>query len=431
MAEQTNRRFRSTLATEIAQWRQDGVVAPEVAEKLTAMYPVPAYDSKLITISLIVGSMLIGLASLLFIGSNWDQINRVVKIALFLGAMLSSYIAAWYCSYEPGNSPKLGSAFLLLGALLFGGTIWMIEQFLNTDCNLTTGLVYWAIGTAAATFVSRSQITCCLLALQLVALQLYSADIFSYGQNSLISLVYFIPAFVAAVLLAARVRSRVALYLLLAGGTGLIGMGTGTRWVGFVAFSSIMCSTYFLLRDKWEWFAEPFLYIGTAGALIGTLIMSMDSSNEPIKSFLNLVILLGVAGVPCLYLSIARKSNRAGVIWSFSFAILLSACAYFFSSNAWGHSFASNETLKTVCSSLAFFTMVVALVVAGVKLEKILLTYGALAFAALEISVRYFGFQIDSMLMRSMIFAGVGAILLCIGAIAERKRRRFLIQSPS
>jgi hypothetical protein len=75
--------------------------------------------------------------------------------------------------------------------------------------------------------------------------------------------------------------------------------------------------------------------------------------------------------------------------------------------------------------------MAVTLTVTGVKLEKVALTYTALGLAGAQIFFRFCGVQIDSMLVRSIAFALVGVIVLLSGAIAEYRRRKHLVHSPS
>jgi uncharacterized membrane protein len=419
MSEQLTRRFRLALAEEVKQWQKDEVISPEVAVRLSAMYPAPPYDSKLISIALVAGATMLGLSSLTFVSTNWEHINRIVKIVMTIGAMLAAYICAWHFSYEPGKSPRLGGAFIELGTLLFGACIWMVTQFLNFDTNLSSGLLYWAIGTALVTIVTRSQITCCLLILQLVSLQMVSCDIFSYGADQFISLYIAVPTLLALIWLCARVRSRVALFLTLASAIWAIGVGSGTHWAGMVALGSAMVSAYFLWKDRWEWFASPFLYLGAGAGLVGMLCMSFDSS---LKSDYNLAILFGLATVPLLFAGLVRKSGKTGIVVSFLFALLACASEY---------ALAGNEGYRLISSITLFFILAVTLTVTGVKLEKVPLTYTALGLAGAQILFRFCGVQIDSMLMRSIAFASVGVIVLLSGAIAEYRRRKHLIHSPS
>jgi hypothetical protein len=295
----------------------------------------------------------------------------------------------------------------------------MVTQFLNFDANLSTGLLYWAIGTALVTIITRSQITCCILILQLVSLQAVSADIFSYEQNQFVSLYIAVPALMALVWLCARVRSRVALFLTLSGSIFAIGFGSGTHWAGLVALGSAMVSTYFLWRDRWEWFASPFLYLGGGAGLFGMLCMSFDSS---LKSIYNLAILFGLATVPLLFVGVMRKPCKIGIVSSFLFALL--ACMS-------DRLLAGHEAYRLISTTALFFIMAIALIVTGVKQDKIALTYAALGLAAVQIFVRFCGVQIDSMLLRSTAFALVGVIVLLSGAIAEFRRRKHLIHSPS
>lgn len=420
MSEQVSRRFRLALAEEIKQWQKDEVISPEVAERLATMYPVSQYDIKLISLSLIVGATLIGLASLSLVASNWQHIDRIAKLVIAVGAMLAAYTGAWHCCYEPGKSPKLGGALIELGTMIFGACIWMLTQFLNFDANLSTGLLYWAIGTALVTFITRSKITCCLLALQLVSLQSICLDSLGSGpQGHYASLYIGIPTLAALIWLCARVRSRAALFIALLGTICIIGCASETHWAGLVVLGSIMFSTYLLGRDRWEWFVSPFVYLGTIVGLLGTFMITFGPL---VASSTNLEILLGLATVPLLFVGLARKPLRVAIIISFAFAVLSCAADHFFFSKA---------DLHLLSSVVLFVSMTVAVLVAAVKLEKPAMKFAALGLAAMQLFARFGAMQFDPTFVNTFAFAACGAFVMLSGAIGEARRRKFLCTHPN
>src|SRR6516165_4943096 len=99
MSETMSRAFHRQLINEIGQWQAEKLVAPELAASLIARYPAPVTKNRLITILSMLGAILIGLGALLFIGSNWEHLSKILKVELIVGAILLSHVLAWQFSF--------------------------------------------------------------------------------------------------------------------------------------------------------------------------------------------------------------------------------------------------------------------------------------------------------------------------------------------
>src|SRR5262249_40204570 len=133
MTETLPRTFHRQLVNEIGRWQAEKLIAPELAASLIARYPEPVTKNRLITILSMLGAILIGLGALLFIGSNWDHLGKIVKVGLIVTFILVAHVLGWQYRFEPGNRPRLGSAMFLLGSIFFGSGIWLISQIFNMD----------------------------------------------------------------------------------------------------------------------------------------------------------------------------------------------------------------------------------------------------------------------------------------------------------
>ena len=183
--------------------------------------PLPNQGAAAISIILVVGAVLVGLGMLLFVSANWEHMARITKIVFICGAMVSSYIGAWYCKYEPGTRPKLGSALLLLGTLIYGAGIWLISQIFNYDTTLEQGLFVWSRAAGVAV-VTRSTAVVVLLALLVVGWNMAHCPL-SFLSDARIPfllpcLAQFAVSMIAASWVCARSRSRAAAFVLLIGG---------------------------------------------------------------------------------------------------------------------------------------------------------------------------------------------------------------------
>jgi len=416
MSEQTTRRFRATLAQEITQWQQEGLIGSDLAGSLFSRYPVANQGSRLVTIALIVGAVLVGLGVILFVGSNWEHMARILKVVVVIGAILSSYIGAWYFKYEPGNRPKLGSALMLLGSLLYGAGIWLISQIFNFDTTLSQGLFLWAAGTVAVTLVTKSQPNAILMALLVPAWNLSQYN-FTHDSSYIPigSIFPFIGSMIAAMWISAKVRSRAATYVLLLGALIWVGALSGTFWAGMIVFGAFLFASHLWLRDKSDLLAGPFLYMGAVSGLIGGLMATFDKSGTDILvSQFNLAVLMALAIVPCFKVAEQRTAHQAELLGCLGFAIASPLISHF-----------TGDLLKASFGNLMLLAMLVSLVVAGARLHKGALVNIAIVFGVIDIICRYFD-MFYSMLDRSMFFVFGGIVLICAGAIAERNRRRLM-----
>lgn len=86
------------------------------------------------TIFAVFGSILIALGIVWLVAQNWHQLNSAVKIAILLSATCGAYIASYILRLK--KYPGLGKALLVLGALLYTISIFLIAQIFNTSTTL-------------------------------------------------------------------------------------------------------------------------------------------------------------------------------------------------------------------------------------------------------------------------------------------------------
>lgn len=108
-------------------------------------------DSKLdlqqrtIQIIVTIAALLIGAGVFSFIASNWKSIGSTFKVIILLIAMLSAYLSGWKLK-ENSNYQKTGNALILLGYIIYGGSIFLIAQIFNIRANWPDGFLLWMIG---------------------------------------------------------------------------------------------------------------------------------------------------------------------------------------------------------------------------------------------------------------------------------------------
>lgn len=134
---------------QIQSWVADKTITQKQAEKMLADVSRSQEESrsnKMIVAASTVGALLLGIGAILFIASNWEVIPDLIKVLLALVCTGAAYYLGYLFAYGNKSLPKVGSALLFLGALLFGGTIFLIAQIYNVNANASILVLIWLIG---------------------------------------------------------------------------------------------------------------------------------------------------------------------------------------------------------------------------------------------------------------------------------------------
>lgn len=143
--------YQSRLRRDLDRWQSEGWVSADgksailgdIASQPGGWTPVGALA--------ILGSVLIALSAISFVGANWDAIPKLVVFLLLLAVLWISLLGAGR-AFDRG-APVLGHALALLGAALFGITIMLTAQTFNLSSFRNTAVLIWsfaALGTAIA-----------------------------------------------------------------------------------------------------------------------------------------------------------------------------------------------------------------------------------------------------------------------------------------
>lgn len=105
-------------------------------------------QQKTVRLILTFGAILVGAGIFSFIAANWQEMAKSHKVALILTALVSSYGAGWYLKEKLGLV-RAGEALIILGALIYGGGIFLVGQMFNIRGNWPDAFVLWMVGVAA------------------------------------------------------------------------------------------------------------------------------------------------------------------------------------------------------------------------------------------------------------------------------------------
>jgi uncharacterized membrane protein len=209
MTKNRSEQFARALKNEVPLWLDAGVIEKANASSLLAMYPVSESGNRLIAIISILGSILVGLGALLFVGSNWQAMSSTTKLEIICSFVVTVNLMAIKLHLY-SHHQKLGSALFLLGGIFYGAGIWLIAQTYQLDLNWSLGLSIWSLGLIPMAIVTRSQ--------PLVVLNGLILLLWGYSQQKFVEAEIL---FALAMLLSYAFKSRTALIMALIQGLGI------------------------------------------------------------------------------------------------------------------------------------------------------------------------------------------------------------------
>lgn len=107
-----------------------------------------------------LGGLLVFAGVISWVAGNWDDLPRLIRVIMLVGAMLGSLWAAHYARAK--GSDGLAHSFAFLAALMFGADIMLIAQIYQLPANPPGGALLWAMGALAVAVLWPSQMSMAL-----------------------------------------------------------------------------------------------------------------------------------------------------------------------------------------------------------------------------------------------------------------------------
>ena len=145
-------------------------------------------QKRTVSIVVVIGAILVGAGIFSFIASNWDKMDKPVKLFIIVASMLVSYGAGWYLR-EKKDLPKTGMALILLGSIIYGAGIFLVAQMFNIRAKWPDGFILWMLGIMVLSFaVDNSAFLFFAAVLGIIAVFGHPFDIFDSftGYNPLL-----------------------------------------------------------------------------------------------------------------------------------------------------------------------------------------------------------------------------------------------------
>jgi len=413
MTNNRSEQFARALKSEVPLWLEAGVIEKAKASTLLSMYPVSESSNRLITIISILGSILVGLGVLLFVGSNWQAMSAFTKLSLICGFVVTVNLIAFRLYF--GSHHKLGSALFLLGGIIYGAGIWLIAQTYQLDLNWSLGMSIWSFGLIPMAIVTSSVP---LVVLNGLVLLLWGVSQQQFPQALFV--------FCLALLLSYLFRSRSTLVMALIQGSfiwygGLDQQLTSSILPAFFYASALFC-WYLWHRLYKPLFANCYLFISLFLGFNCLYITTFDAARFFANSslFLPLAILVLLTTASMTYVFKTVKTNIAEIMTvalMIPLVIAITSVGNTFGPITWPFKLLANAVL---------FSSLIAVIYSGARrLESAIAVNLATVFFAIAVLTRYFD-TFFAMMNRSIFFILGGLILLVGGYLLEQQRRTFV-----
>jgi uncharacterized membrane protein len=328
----------------------------------------------------VIGAVVGGLGVILFLGANWDAIPRPTRVTLLLATMVGAYAAGY--RLRPGR-PAVGAALLLLGAIGFGASLFLVGQMYHVQAHDPLAFLVWTAAVVPTALVARTRPLAALGILTFGAWIVY--ELHESGGGSLTE---YLP--VAG-----------ALY-----GAALYAWGT---W----------------LRD--ELFRAPMRTFGFAFGSAGAFVLTFQGVVEELgeRSALGAVESVGLAGLVGAALAgaavLATQSGRPTALYeagALAALVLAELAAVLVPEH-------ENAVAYPILFNVLVAVIALGTIAVGYLNEEPWLVNGGIALVATDVFARYVDFFWD-LLPRSLGFLGAGLLLLALAFLLERQRGRLV-----
>ncbi len=128
-------------------------IEPPVAEvhhSEVVSAPTPAPDEgdqhkKIVRVIVTTGAILLGVGVYYYLAIHWQDLPEALRIAIILLSMLAAYGSGWFLR-EKAGLPKIGTALILLGTVMYGAGIFLVGRMYNITGHFADGWALWSLG---------------------------------------------------------------------------------------------------------------------------------------------------------------------------------------------------------------------------------------------------------------------------------------------
>lgn len=374
----------------------------------------------------VLGVILIGAAAMSFVGANWEQMTKLVRLIVLFGTMWAAFAGA---AMLHASRPSLSGALVLLGVLMFGANIMLIAQTYHINAHFPDGIWLWGMGAIAAAALAPSRAS---LAFALVLGGLWTwQERWDFDQALFLP---FLPYWAACAVLAGLLNWRPGVHLAaltlimwivlsfeglqaLLGWTdvemaSLFALAPLAIWAGNAAFKS-ESERHVLTVEHYAVFAFVVAF---------WFLHLMDSPAKQSASWVGVAVILSAASIGAAIYGLRNGSHT--VIDIAGIAFFCAATAVFVLMTG------SPDAEQRLVACVAILIVILWLLARGVRIEdRFLINFALVGFG---VWVLYAYFVVFGALMDQAVFLLAGGVLLIgLSLFLDRVRRRLTAPAAS
>lgn len=305
----TDNGYRKRLAVDLPKWREAGWVTPEGADRILASIGSEQRTAfGVVTVLGTLGALLLGIGVVAFVGSNWEEIPRIYRLALIIAALAIAYVAAF--AFDRRNFRVFSEAALLAAGLIYVGAVALVGQTYHLAGDMMGALLLFEAGILAAAVFTGS--------ITMTVVALGGAAYWAWGATVDFEILPHWPSLIAILIGGAITTVRNAYYGRIAAvvavmfwiGLTIAGYGQKLDWsftAGFMVFTTAALAFWSLgaalasfdRQPGMEGLGEAMLWPALLAILVavGTLQFATETSVNEQPALVTAIVCVGLAVV--------------------------------------------------------------------------------------------------------------------------------------
>ncbi|MFK5921255.1 MAG: DUF2157 domain-containing protein [Verrucomicrobiota bacterium] len=210
------RLFKRDLAKEMVAWVDKDLISGDQAQSICSEYDMDYGSSEDHSLGyrllVSMGYLFIGVAVIILIGANWEEMPRELRLGGLVGITLATQLWALSCYFRGKEAGAVGLFFL--GNLFYGASIILVAQIYHLGEHIPNEVFWWALGTLPFGILLRNSwltLFSCVLAMVWFFMEL------SWGYFPLLMPIFIL----AAVYVLIKGKTSALLFMTAVGSIGL------------------------------------------------------------------------------------------------------------------------------------------------------------------------------------------------------------------
>jgi len=435
------RQSATTEATPAELQSERAVKAAQILSSQPSEFSEPAIQPNgwVQSIITILGAGIFGLGVILFFAYNWQGIPKFGKLAIvFSGVLLFHALGLFFgrnLTREQCATNTLTQGMHMLGTFLFSAGVFLIAQIYHIDEHYPNALGLWGVAALLFAWVLPSVWQGLLAVVMLTAWGIAEGS--DYG-----SIILWAPLLLGlgCIPLAFVLKSKVLLFFSLPAtwflGAWWFAEHTGTYLLSLHSSLAIvlLCVSVILDGSRMAFSATPLKWVAGLMYLYALAVQSGESmrhvrvfgrmASEGVSLYLVIAVLVSTLAFAIYTLVLVKnrgdEKTRLAQLIALIFYITLQVILFIPVVSGGEHSYVL-WIVATVSSNVLIITHSVLLMLSGLdRVSFWRVSFGFLLMVTL-VTMRYFDF-LESLLLRSMCFLFVGALLFFIGYQYSKRR---------